>query len=210
MNTHSFDIYTISITGNSEQLKQQIVDIAPGQYQAVVLDIISDEFQAADLSMIIELFAQKNLVVVGVCTTREDIREFAIFSNIALFDKETQSIAPAPRLCTLDAKPTLVRTDVKNNEQVYAKGNDLVVLGDVASGAEVLSDKNVTIYGGGYGKIFAGITDASAYIYTHFFSAKLVCINGIYREFTKIPQEYLNQPMLITIKNNALDFQILT
>jgi septum site-determining protein MinC len=208
MNKQNFSTnYFVIDNSDIDVIKQNIANLENGKYEPVVIDIIDTNFPVVDLPIIIELFAQKQLIVVGIKTTSSEVLEFARFSNLAIFPSKTNFVAKQTDLFT--NRPSIIRGDVKNNEQIYVKNTDLVILGDVGSGSEVISDKNIYIYGGSYGKIFAGITDKSAKIFINFFATKLVCINGIYREFDKTPKEYLNKSIEISLIDNKLDFKIL-
>lgn len=71
----------------------------------------------------------------------------------------------------------VVTTCVRTGQQVYAPGQHLVILGSVNSGAEVLADGNVHIYGKLRGRALAGITGSTrAKIFVQHFDAELVAI----------------------------------
>ncbi len=189
------------------QMQQDISAFASGHFAPVVLDIISTSFEVANLPILIELFAQKQLVVIGVITEREDIKEYATLSNLALVPHTSNAEHPKHLFIN---KPSIIRNDIKKNEQIYAKNTDLIVLGDVLDKAEAISDKNIYIYGGSYGKIFAGIkANTEAKIFAHFFASKLVCIAGVYREFDLVPAEYYNKSVEISLVGDALEFRVL-
>jgi septum site-determining protein MinC len=216
MKTQNFSFFAFEIaTNNFDNIKTEIEKLEFGTHEGVVLVFNVVSFDVGKLPLIIELFAQKQLVVVAVKTTIIEIIEFATFSNIATVDDISPSAVPlssptSPQPQSLhSSRPSIIRTDIKSHEQIYVKNTDLVILGDVNSGAEVISDKNIYIYGGGYGKIFAGLTNKNARIFVNFFATKLVCIGGVYREFDKVPKEYLNKSIEISLKDDKLDFKIL-
>jgi septum site-determining protein MinC len=172
MKTQNFSFFAFEIaTNNFDNIKTEIEKLEFGTHEGVVLVFNVVSFDVGKLPLIIELFAQKQLVVVAVKTTIIEIIEFATFSNIATVDDISPSAVPlssptSPQPQSLhSSRPSIIRTDIKSHEQIYVKNTDLVILGDVNSGAEVISDKNIYIYGGGYGKIFAGLTNKNARIF---------------------------------------------
>jgi septum site-determining protein MinC len=84
--------------------------------------------------------------------------------------------------------PTLViDRPLRSGQQVYAKGGDLVVLGAVNAGAEVIADGNIHVYGPLRGKAIAGSRgNTEARIFTTCFEPELFAIAGVYRT-TDIP-----------------------
>lgn len=76
----------------------------------------------------------------------------------------------------------LVTTEVRSGQQVYAKGCDLIVLGSISHGAELLSDGHIHVYGALRGRALAGINgNKQAHIFCHSLEAELVSIAGQYK-----------------------------
>lgn len=76
----------------------------------------------------------------------------------------------------------VVSDPVRSGQQVYARGGDLIVLGAVSPGAEVLADGNIHIYGALRGRALAGVQgDTSAQIFCQQLSAELVSVAGCYK-----------------------------
>lgn len=73
----------------------------------------------------------------------------------------------------------LLEKTVRSGQQVYAEGSDLIIIGSVSGGAEVLADGNIHIYGSLRGRALAGVSgDTSARIFCHNNEAELVSIAG--------------------------------
>lgn len=83
------------------------------------------------------------------------------------------------------ARPTVVvDTPVRTGQQVYAENADLIVLGMVSEGAEVIADGNIHIYAPMRGRALAGEKgDQTARIFIQSMQAELVSVAGIYRVF---------------------------
>lgn len=73
------------------------------------------------------------------------------------------------------------RGQVRSGQQIYAKDQNLVVIGSVSAGAEIIADGNIHVYGSLRGKAFAGAKGHhQAQIYCQNLEAELVSINGNY------------------------------
>lgn len=85
---------------------------------------------------------------------------------------------PAPSV-----QPTRVITQpVRGGQQIYAQGGDLVVISSVSSGAELLADGNIHVYGPMRGRALAGIKgDSKARIFCQQLGAELISIAGQYK-----------------------------
>lgn len=76
----------------------------------------------------------------------------------------------------------IVRKPIRSGQQIYASGCDLILLGAVSTGAEVLSDGNIHIYAPLRGRALAGIRgNKEAHIFCHQLEAELISIAGHYK-----------------------------
>lgn len=76
----------------------------------------------------------------------------------------------------------IVTRAVRSGQQIYAAGCDLILLGAVSTGAEVLADGNIHIYAPLRGRALAGIRgNKEAHIFCHQLEAELVSIAGHYK-----------------------------
>lgn len=98
-------------------------------------------------------------------------------------------------IVTLPARKTyVVNTPVRTGQQVYAEHADLIVLGMVSEGAEVIADGNIHIYAPMRGRALAGASgDIHARIFIQSMQAELVSIAGIYRVFERQLPEHLHR-----------------
>ncbi|SDC22933.1 septum site-determining protein MinC [Paraburkholderia lycopersici] len=113
-----------------------------------------------------------------------------LFSTDADSTAESAAMASA----TLDAgapgaraEPTLViDRPLRSGQRIYAKG-DVVVLGLVSNGAEVIAEGNIHIYAPLRGRALAGVHgNHDARIFCTCLEAELISIAGIYRT-TEVP-----------------------
>jgi septum site-determining protein MinC len=99
---------------------------------------------------------------------------------------------------------------VRTGQQVYARGTDLVVVGTVANGAEVLADGNIHIYGTLRGRAFAGAQGAvTCRIFCGEFRPEIVSIAGHYRVFEELPAEFDGHPVQVWLDAGKLQMATL-
>lgn len=112
---------------------------------------------------------------------------------------------PAPATITEPVTALQHHQQVRTGQQVYAQGCDLVVVGTVANGAEVLADGNIHVYGALRGRAFAGaLGDKAARIFCGEFRAEIVSIAGHYRVFEELPGEYAGKAVQISLEQDKL------
>lgn len=110
--------------------------------------------------------------------------------------------SPAP--VAVAAGPTagqpamVVRQPVRAGQVVYAERCDLVVLGPVNPGAEVIADGHVHLYGALKGRAIAGAQGfAGAQIFCQRLEAELVAVGGAYVLSDDIPAERRGRPAMV-------------
>ncbi|HEX4842486.1 MAG TPA: septum site-determining protein MinC [Limnobacter sp.] len=108
---------------------------------------------------------------------------------------------PAP-----SARKTLVvEQAVRSGQKIYAQGADLVVMGQVSAGAEVIADGNIHVYGVLRGRALAGASgDTEARILSTCFEAELVAVAGYYLTFEGgFPDENRAKPTSIYLDHGT-------
>ncbi len=96
------------------------------------------------------------------------------------------------------------RGQIRSGQQVYAKDQNLVVIGSVSAGAEVIADGNIHVYGSLRGRAIAGAKGHhKAQIYCQNLEAELVSINGNYWLSESI-EEHWGTPVYIHLNDNEL------
>ncbi|MEC5396578.1 septum site-determining protein MinC [Uliginosibacterium sp. H1] len=94
--------------------------------------------------------------------------------------------AARPEEATRRAPTMVIDRSVRSGQQIYARGTDLVILGGVSNGAEVIADGSIHCYGPLRGRALAGAQgDATARLLCTNFGPELVSIAGVYRTFEK-------------------------
>jgi len=102
-------------------------------------------------------------------------------------------------------QPKLLARPVRSGQQVYAKDTDLVIVGQVGPGAEVLADNNIHIYGPLRGRALCGVTgNRDARIFCQSLEAELVSIAGIYKLLEDVPDELRGKPAQVRVADETI------
>ncbi|WP_338284831.1 septum site-determining protein MinC [Limnobacter thiooxidans] len=122
-------------------------------------------------------------------------------------DQAEANQAEHPHVPEFDsARRTLVIDQpVRSGQKIYAQGADLIVMGQVSAGAEVIADGNVHVYGVLRGRALAGAAgDTQARIISTCFEAELVAVAGYYLTFEGgFPEENRSKPTLIHLDHGT-------
>jgi len=101
--------------------------------------------------------------------------------------------------------PKLVNKPVRSGQQLYARDTDLVVIGPVGAGAEIVADSNIHVYGALRGRALCGVAgNAEARIFCQSLEAELVSVAGVYKVLEQIPDELRGRPAQIRSENDQL------
>ncbi|WP_322997851.1 septum site-determining protein MinC [Castellaniella sp.] len=117
-----------------------------------------------------------------------------------------------PRTSEPASSQTLViRHPLRSGQRIYAKGGDLIVMGVVSQGAEVIADGNIHVYGPLRGKAMAGAQGRSdAMILTTQLDPELLAIAGVYRVVeTRLPETLHNQAAQVLLDGDTLRIRAL-
>lgn len=199
----------------AQALDAKIVQ-APQFFNAtpMVLDLHSYTAEAppafADIKA---LLAARGLNLVGVATANERYKTAAFAQGLALMDPKpsssTQNNKKTPPAS--DAAPTkMISQAIRSGQQIYAE-NDLIILGAVSPGAEIIAGGNIHVYGKLSGRALAGIKQQmDARIFCREFDAELIAIAGVYQVKEDFDLSRLGQGATqIYLENNHLKVVLL-
>lgn len=105
-------------------------------------------------------------------------------------------------------QPTkVITTPIRGGQQIYAQGCDLVVISSVSSGAELLADGNIHVYGPMRGRALAGIKgDKKARIFCQQLGAELLSIAGQYKVSEDLRRDPLwGTPVQVSLSGDVLN-----
>jgi septum site-determining protein MinC len=116
--------------------------------------------------------------------------------------QEPQHEEPAARASMM------IREPVRSGRQVYAHKADLIVLGPVSPGAELLADGHIHVYDTLRGRALAGLSgDRTARIFCRKLEAELVSIAGMYKVSEDIDRSFWKSSAQIHLEAERLCFQ---
>ncbi len=218
MELHSADIDSID-----EQLTKNIA-LAPKFFEKapLVIDLEKINGKIPDLSALRQLLEKHNLIPVAVCSSKKAHQTAAHKAGLGILTANAAAPQQAETIPdqTKESKTTphdepgnhglVIRHAVRSGQQIYAKDGDLTILASVSTGAEVLADGNIHIYGALRGRAFAGANgNTEAMIFCHTLQAELVSIAGHYRLNEKIDADYLNKRTAIHLQDERLLIDLL-
>jgi septum site-determining protein MinC len=120
-------------------------------------------------------------------------------------DKPSLPTTP-PGIPAIAPAAMVINRQLRSGQRIYARNTDLIVIGVVSQGAEVIADGNIHIYGPLRGKAMAGARgDASARIFTTQMDPELLAIAGVYRVIeAKLDKSLHNQPAIVQLEGDTL------
>lgn len=99
----------------------------------------------------------------------------------------------------------LVDRPVRSGQRLYAAGGDLTVVGPVSSGAELMADGNIHVYGPLRGRVIAGLQgNLDARIFCRDLQAELVSVAGHYRVSENIPADLKGRSVQVFLDHQVL------
>jgi septum site-determining protein MinC len=115
---------------------------------------------------------------------------------------------PAPPAAPLDAPnppSLLIDRPVRSGQSILFEDGDVIIVGAVASGAEVIAGGSIHIYGALRGRAIAGLrTGAAARIFCRKLEAELVAVDRLYRTAERLDPGLRGCAVQIRRERNAL------
>jgi septum site-determining protein MinC len=114
--------------------------------------------------------------------------------------------APEPEHPAIAPAAMVISRPLRSGQRVYARDTDLIVIGVVSQGAEVIADGNIHVYGPLRGKAMAGARgDTNARIFTTELDPELLAIAGVYRVIeTRLEPALHGKPGIVQLEGESL------
>ncbi len=104
--------------------------------------------------------------------------------------------------------PLLINRPVRSGQQVYARDTDLIIMGQVGPGAEVIADNNIHVYGPLRGRALCGVSgNSETRIFCQSLEAELVSVAGNFRVLEEIPENCRGKPAQIWFENDKINIE---
>ena len=150
----------------------------------VVIDLegVADSPEGLDFNGLYELLRAHGMVPVGMRNGTPIQQVAARLAGLPALPENRANGAKKPDKTEPVSRSRIVNHPVRSGQQIYAPDGDLIVLGTVSAGAEVIADGNIHIYGVLRGRALAGVRGAvETRIFCQSLEAELVSIAGHYR-----------------------------
>lgn len=215
----------------AKQLERKLEQSKAFFYRApLVINIEKTQGALLNFTQLKKLIETYDFVCVGVCNATTEQSTAAMTAGLATLkqprakasqpsaevsSKEASCKDVALEAKSLEAVPSpslkpamIIRRNVRSGQQIYAKDCDLIVIGSVGNGAEVIADGNIHIYGHLRGRALAGASGATqSLIICQSMEAELVSIAGNYWLSDQIPQNIWRQNALFKYESEQLSVE---
>ncbi len=230
----SFTFPTLFLqSGNLDTLSEELdarVEQAPEFFRntPVVIDLSALESGGVDFPLLVGLMRGHGMLPVGVRGGTPAQQESAELMELAVLS-EARGRRPPPERTSPSAsgqsegaaagepksgaeqlrsanQATIVDRPVRSGQRIYAPGGDLVVVAAVvSSGAELMADGNVHIYGTLRGRVLAGVKgNREARIFCRDLRAELVSVAGRYLISEDIERRFNGAQVQIRLDGDRL------
>lgn len=201
----------IDLEATDRQLAEKVKQ-APGFFNnvPVVIDLESLPHRdiPVDFAALYDLLRKHGMIPVGVRHGSSELQAAAVLAGLPVLPEgrasggakknEKPEVSAAQR-------NKLFTQPVRSGQQVYAPEGDLILLGAISPGAEVLADGNIHIYGPLRGRALAGVKgDTTARIFCSSLQAELVSIAGHYRVIEELDAAHRGKFVQIYLSENRL------
>lgn len=190
----------------------------------VVIDLrlLTEKTVEVDFALLVGLMRGHGMIPIGIKggSSRQqemaELMELAILSDRDDSARQTQRNNVAPiadknRKKVDLGKPSvskLITKPVRSGQRIYAPGSDLIITSQVSSGAEVIADGNIHVYGALRGRALAGVKGyRGARIFCHNLQAELIAIAGHYLVNEAIGEKQMNKPVQVFLTDKKLNIQ---
>ena len=188
-------------------------DKAPALMQEIAIVLKpAMEHTASDISEAVDLLDQLGIGLIGLTgdpqhrTIADELGLAWLSSNNVTVDLDTPEAVPAtsPVLDETRNSALVIEGPVRSGVQIYAKDRDLVIIGQVSEGAEIMADGHVHVYGRLRGRVAAGVSgQADAEIFCLTFEPELVSLAGMYCGSDQIPEELWSARVRVRLDGTA-------
>lgn len=104
----------------------------------------------------------------------------------------------------------VINRSIRSGQQIHAPNQDVVVIGSINPGAEVLADGNITVFGKVLGKVIAGASgNAQAKVFAKELNPEIVCIAGVYQLADDIDDRFKQGLVQVELKQEKLVMNLL-
>lgn len=165
-----------------------LAERSPGFFagRSVVLDLAAMTLDRAEVVAIVERLSRHSIRVMAIENAGKDVLDDNLPPAIT-GGRDARPIDGEPGAKPMSAPQPLrtasltIESGIRSGQTIANPGGDVIVLGAVSSGAEVIAGGSIHIYGALRGRAIAGTTGhAGARIFCRKLEAELLAIDGLY------------------------------
>jgi septum site-determining protein MinC len=120
-------------------------------------------------------------------------------------EKSKAAAAPAPAEKPAETTSLIIETPIRSGQSVFHPHGDVIVLGSVGSGSEIIAGGSIHVYGTLRGRAFAGAAgNARARIFCRKNEAELLAVDGWYRTADDMEPSSRGRPVQTFLENEEL------
>lgn len=182
----------------------------------VILDVTGLVITKRDFTDLLALLYEREIKVMGVEGADPSWLGFGMPPSVS-GGKHTEIVhkpsAEPPKQAGFADRPIpslLIETPVRSGQSIIFPQGDVTVIGQVASGAEIIAGNSIHIYGTLRGRAIAGTTgNAAARIFVQKFEAELIAIDGLYRTADEIDAKFRGRSVQAWLADDKMNMAAL-
>jgi septum site-determining protein MinC len=129
----------------------------------------------------------------------------AISPRPATPEADYKAAVSAPAAAPAPVASLMIETPVRSGQTIMNPDGDVIILGSVASGAEVIASGSIHVYGALRGRALAGAYgNESARVFCRRFEAELIAVGGYYKVLEDIEPRLRQKPVQAWLSGNDL------
>ena len=112
--------------------------------------------------------------------------------------------ATPPETAPAAARTLLLETPLRSGQYIEHLSGDVIVVGSVASGAEIVAGGSIHVYGALRGRAIAGASEPRARIFCRKLEAELLAIDGLYMTADDMDAQLRGRPAQVRLDGDSL------
>jgi len=205
---------------------EQHASVMPGLFDgepvAIDLSRVRDQEQPIDFAALLALLRRHRMVPLAVRGGNDVQMAAAFVAGLVPAPESGRPLRepppPVERIVEVEVEvqlppppPLVVDKPLRSGQQVYAdEGRDLIMLGVVSHGAEVIADGHVHVYAPLRGRAIAGAKgNTDARIFTTLMQAELLSIAGVHRTTEELPAGVAGRAAMVRLAYDSLHIEAL-
>jgi septum site-determining protein MinC len=169
------------------------------------LETLTETDDFIDFASLYDLLRGRGMIPVGVRNGSAKLQAAAVQAGLPVLPDNRSPVVAKKVDRPSGQRSKIVTQPVRSGQQLYAPDGDLILMGAVSPGAEVLADGSIHIYGTLRGRALAGAKgDTEARIFCQNLEAELVAIAGHYRVFEQLAPDTRGKAVQVYLLEDRL------